>query len=101
MLGAGALIQTLLTKQERAQHPAPGQMVSVGTHRLHLHCQGNGKPLVLLESGLSGWSQDWARVQPELARHTQVCSYDRAGYAWSDEAPRQDRDHGPCGPRPL
>lgn len=87
LLGAGALTQTLLTKQERAQHPAPGQMVSVGTHRLHLHCQGSGQPLVLLESGLSGWSQDWALVQPELARHTQVCSYDRAGYAWSDEAP--------------
>ena len=46
------------------------------------------QPLVLLESGLSGWSQDWARVQPALARHSQVCSYDRAGYAWSDEAPQ-------------
>ncbi len=88
LLGAGALTQSLLTEQERSQHPAPGQMVSVGTHRLHLHCQGSGQPLVLLESGLSGWSQDWAAVQPALARQTQVCSYDRAGYAWSDEAPQ-------------
>ena len=37
LLGAGALTQSLLTEQERSQHPAPGQMVSVGTHRLHLH----------------------------------------------------------------
>ncbi len=88
LLGAGALTQSLLTDHERAQYPAPGQMVSVGTHRLHLRCQGSGEPLVLLESGLSGWSQDWAAVQPALARHTQVCSYDRAGYAWSDEAPQ-------------
>lgn len=88
LLGAGALTQTVLTGQERAQHPAPGKLVSVGTHRLHLNCQGSGQPLVLLESGLSGWSQDWALVQPVLARQTQVCSYDRAGYAWSDEAPQ-------------
>jgi len=88
LLGAGALTQNLLTQHERTQYPAPGQMVSVGSHRLHLHCQGSGQPLVLLESGLSGWSQDWALVQPVLAQHTQVCSYDRAGYAWSDEAPQ-------------
>lgn len=88
LLGTGALTQTLLTHKERSQYPAPGQLVSVGTHRLHIHCQGSGQPFVLLESGLSGWSQDWALVQPTLARQTQVCSYDRAGYAWSDEAPQ-------------
>ncbi len=87
MLGGGTLTQSLLTARERTQYPPPGKMVSVGTHRLHLHCQGSGQPTVVLESGLSGWSQDWALVQPALAQHTQVCSYDRAGYAWSDEAP--------------
>jgi pimeloyl-ACP methyl ester carboxylesterase len=87
LLGAGVLTQSVLTSHERTQHAAPGKMVSVGTHRLHLNCQGSGQPLVLLESGLSGWSQDWALVQPQLARQTTVCSYDRAGYAWSDESP--------------
>ena len=87
LLGAGAVTQSALTSHERTQHEPPGKLVSVGTHRLHLNCQGSGQPLVLLESGLSGWSQDWALVQPQLARHTTVCSYDRAGYAWSDEAP--------------
>lgn len=86
LLGLGALTQSVLTAHERTQHPPPGQLVSVGDHRLHLNCQGSGKPLVLLESGLSGWSQDWALVQPQLAKQTTVCSYDRAGYAWSDEA---------------
>lgn len=88
LLGAGAVTQNLLTHQERTQYPAPGPLINVGTHRLHLQCQGSGHPLVLLESGLSGWSQDWALVQPALARYTRVCSYDRAGYAWSDEAPQ-------------
>lgn len=87
LLGTGALIQSALTSHEHIQYPPPGQMLSVGDHRLHLNCQGSGQPLVVLESGLSGWSQDWALVQPELAKQTTVCSYDRAGYAWSDEAP--------------
>lgn len=87
LLGAGALTQSALTSHERTLHAPPGKLVSVGTHRLHLNCQGSGQPLVLLESGLSGWSQDWALVQPELAKFTTVCSYDRAGYAWSDDAP--------------
>lgn len=87
LLGVGAVTQSLLTGQERGRYAAPGRMVAVGDHRLHLNCQGSGQPLVLLESGLSGWSQDWARVQPDIARRTTVCSYDRAGYAWSDEAP--------------
>lgn len=88
LLGAGAVTQNALTAHERTQYPPPGQLVNVGDHRLHLHCQGSGKPLVLLESGLSGWSQDWALVQAPLAQHTTVCSYDRAGYAWSDESPQ-------------
>ena len=87
LLGAGALTQSALTSHERTLHAPPGKLVSVGTHRLHLNCQGSGQPLVMLESGLSGWSQDWALVQPELAKLTTVCSYDRAGYAWSDDAP--------------
>lgn len=88
LLGVGALTQNALTAHERTQYPPPGQLIDIGDHRLHLHCQGSGKPLVLLESGLSGWSQDWARVQAPLAQHTMVCAYDRAGYAWSDESPQ-------------
>ena len=67
--------------------PAPGRLLSVGTHRLHLHCMGQGTPAMVLESGMSGWSQDWAWVQARLAQGGQVCSYDRAGYGWSDPAP--------------
>lgn len=81
----GALTQHLLEDRATTAYPAPGQLISVGTHRLHLHCQGQGSPLVVMESGLSGWSQDWSRVQPGVARHTTTCTYDRAGYAWSDE----------------
>jgi pimeloyl-ACP methyl ester carboxylesterase len=36
-------------------------------------------------------SSDWAWIQPEIAKHTRVCSYDRAGMGWSDSGP-QPRD---------
>jgi pimeloyl-ACP methyl ester carboxylesterase len=68
--------------------PAPGLMVLVGKHRLHLYCSGQGEPAVVMDAGLGGTSLDWVRVQPELARHTRVCTYDRAGYGWSEPGPR-------------
>ena len=35
-------------------YPAPGQLVDVGGHRLHLQCTGSGSPTVVLEPG-AGW----------------------------------------------
>jgi pimeloyl-ACP methyl ester carboxylesterase len=62
-------------------------MVLVGQHRLHLNCAGQGEPTVVMDAGLGGTSLDWIRVQPELARYTRVCTYDRAGYGWSEPGP--------------
>jgi pimeloyl-ACP methyl ester carboxylesterase len=60
--------------------------VDVGGHRLHVSCRGSGSPVVLLESGIAASSLSWAVVQPEIAKFTRVCAYDRAGLAWSDVA---------------
>ena len=67
--------------------PAPGLMVRVGDHRLHLYCMGRGEPTVILDSGLGGNSLDWVSVQPGVAEYTRVCTYDRAGYGWSELGP--------------
>jgi pimeloyl-ACP methyl ester carboxylesterase len=67
--------------------PAPGTYVWVGDRRLHLFCRGAGSPTVVFDSGLGGSSLDWTLVQPEVASFTRACSYDRAGYAWSDSGP--------------
>lgn len=66
----------------------PGDMVSIGEHRLHLNCNGEGSPIVIFESGLGGSSLDWVKVQPQVAAFTRACSYDRAGYGWSEPGPR-------------
>ncbi len=66
---------------------APGTYIWVGGHRLHLNCSGEGSPTVIFDSGLGGSSLDWVRVQPRVASFTRACSYDRAGYGWSDSGP--------------
>ncbi len=83
----GATYQWIATHRELATTPPPGQLVDVGGHRLHIWCVGSGTPTVVLETGLGGMSADWGFVQPEAARFTRVCSYDRAGLGYSDSGP--------------
>jgi pimeloyl-ACP methyl ester carboxylesterase len=49
---------------------------------------GQGSPTVVTESGATGTSIEWsAWVQPEVAKATQVCAYERAGLGWSEGGP--------------
>jgi pimeloyl-ACP methyl ester carboxylesterase len=66
---------------------APGQLVDVGTHRLHISCAGHGTPTVVFDSALAGSVLSWILVQPEVATFTHTCSYDRAGHGWSEAGP--------------
>jgi hypothetical protein len=67
--------------------PPLGRLVDVGGRRLHLHCSGSAAPTVVIEAGASSFAIDFALVQPEVAKATRVCSYDRAGSGWSDARP--------------
>ena len=64
-----------------------GEMIQIDNHKLHLNCLGSGRPVVVFDSGLGGFSMDWLKVQRELFNETTVCAYDRAGYGWSEEGP--------------
>lgn len=62
-----------------------GKLVDVGGHRLYLNCTGEGSPTVILDAGLGDDSSNsWSDVQPEIAKFTRVCSYDRANTGESD-----------------
>jgi pimeloyl-ACP methyl ester carboxylesterase len=54
---------------------------------MHLYCAGTGSPTVILEGGLGRDWISWQRVQPEVAKTSRVCSYDRAGLGFSDPQP--------------
>jgi pimeloyl-ACP methyl ester carboxylesterase len=87
---AGVVYQTIGAARDRQTLAAPGKLGRVGRHRLHYRCAGSGTPAVILEAGIAASSVSWSRVQPEIGRFTRVCSYDRAGLAWSEytAAPR-------------
>lgn len=65
-----------------------GKLEVGGGLSLHIRCVGEGTPVVVLDSGLGDDASVWADVQPEMARFTRVCAYDRAGTGSSSPAPR-------------
>jgi pimeloyl-ACP methyl ester carboxylesterase len=65
----------------------PGQLVDVGGFRLNLYCMGSGSPAVVFDSGWGDWAPAWSKVQPQIAKWTRACSYDRAGAGFSDPGP--------------
>lgn len=67
--------------------PAPGRLIDIGTHRLHIICAGSGSPAVIFDAALGGSSLSWALVQPAVGRLTRACAYDRAGFSWSEAGP--------------
>src|SRR5512142_814280 len=84
---SGATYERLAARNELAATPPPGHLVDIGGYRLHLWCTGDGAPAVILDAGLGGTSAGWGFVQPDVARFTRVCSYDRAGMGYSDSGP--------------
>lgn len=86
LTAVGALYQWIETQRDLRRFPPLGRWVDVGGVRMHLYEGGSGSPAVVLESGISATSISWALVQPEIAKFTRVCSYDRAGLGWSDSA---------------
>src|SRR5688572_32599013 len=84
---AGAAYEWIASRRDISATPPPGRLIDVGGHRLHIWCTGTGSPAVILETGLGGSAVGWGFVQPEVARFTRVCSYDRAGLGYSDPGP--------------
>lgn len=68
--------------------------VDIGGYSIGVHCEGEGSPTVILESGRGGNSGAWRQVQPSVAEVTRVCSYDRAGLANSEDRPDRYIDGG-------
>ena len=60
--------------------------VRVNGHRLYVRCDGRGLPVVVLEAGLDANSASFSAVQPDVARFTTVCSYDRLNLGQSEHA---------------
>jgi len=83
---AGFVYENISEQRDRRFNPMPGKLVDVGGRKMHIDCTGEGSPTVVLDSGLGDTFLSWHRVQPEIAKFTRVCSYDRAGLGYSESS---------------
>jgi pimeloyl-ACP methyl ester carboxylesterase len=91
LLVALGINQTAALAHAREQYPAPGKIVIVENHHMHINCKGSGSPTVVIDAGNGSFSIEWTPIQEQLIRTTRVCIYDRSGYGWSEPGP-QPRD---------
>jgi pimeloyl-ACP methyl ester carboxylesterase len=84
---AGFTYEKVQESRDRRRYPAPGRFIAVGGRRLHLFSQGDAPgPTVVIEQGIGSPSVVWRSVQASIAKFARVCTYDRAGFLWSDPA---------------
>jgi pimeloyl-ACP methyl ester carboxylesterase len=84
LAAAGFLYENISEARDRRFNPMVGQLLDVGGRKMHIDCTGEGSPAVILDSGLGDSYLSWRKVQPQMAKFTRVCSYDRAGLGYSD-----------------
>ena len=85
---AGFTYEQIGRSQDRKRLPPQvGRSVDIGGRTLNIYCSGVGSPAVIFESGGNDPGYDWVLVQPNVARFTRACWYDRAGVGWSDPPP--------------
>ncbi|HEY4641705.1 MAG TPA: alpha/beta hydrolase [Thermoanaerobaculia bacterium] len=78
-------LTTFLLLLTCAASAAPvGKRVDIGGRTLHIVCMGEGPRTVLMESGAAEGFYEWWLVQSALKGEIRTCSYDRAGFGWSD-----------------
>ncbi len=87
LIASGAVYEFVGRSQDQRRFPRQGQLIDIGGRRLNLNCTGQGKPTVILESGLGVPAIGWKDVQSEVEKFARVCSYDRADTGWSDRGP--------------
>src|SRR5215471_5727433 len=81
---AGFLCENIFEARDRRFNKMEGRLVEVNGHKMHVVCEGEGTPTVILDSGLGDSYVSWRRVQPQIAKFAHVCSYDRAGMGYSE-----------------
>jgi pimeloyl-ACP methyl ester carboxylesterase len=84
---AGIAYEQIGQRRDRKRFPQVGRSVDIGGRTLNIFCSGAGAPPVIFESGGPGPGLEWETFQPEAAKFTQACWYDRAGEGWSDSGP--------------
>lgn len=78
------LLSVCLGINAQTNYKPLGKLIDIGSFKLHFYCLGKGNPTTILAAGSGGWTIHLLELQKELAKTTRVCSYDRAGFGWSE-----------------
>ncbi|WP_347594981.1 alpha/beta hydrolase [Acrocarpospora sp. B8E8] len=84
---ASAAHQILGERQDMRRFPPPGKLVDVDGRRLHVWCEGDHGPTVVVVTSLGSGCLEWVRIQRRLLPHHRVVLYDRGGLDWSEWVP--------------
>jgi len=71
-------------EKDRPYLTAQQRVLVEGKRSLNLYCVGTGRPTVLFDGGGGASTAVWRFVQGEVGKATKACSYDRAGFGFSD-----------------
>ena len=88
---SGWIYQTAMEARDDRRYPPPGQLVEVDGHRMHIYCQGQGSPTIIVEQGVGSQSLGWAPLNARMSKITTVCAYDRPGMGYSDPVDHDTR----------
>lgn len=94
LLTLSVIYQQVSINQDMTNYPAPGELIDVNGHQVHLYCIGEGTPTLIIDTGAADWSLSWITIQEDLATLTRTCIYDRAGLGWSEASnlPRNSQE---------
>ena len=88
-LGGGFTYEQIGEWRDHQLFPQVGQSINIGGRSLNLYCAGQGPETVVMDSGGNTPGYGWVLVERSVSQFTRACWYDRAGYGWSDPAPKQ------------
>ena len=84
---SGIIYERIGRRRDRTRYPQIGRSIDIGGRTLNIFCSGEGDPTVIFDSGGHTAGYSWITIQPEIAKLTRACWYDRAAYGWSDPGP--------------
>jgi pimeloyl-ACP methyl ester carboxylesterase len=82
------LLNFIMINKENGKYQAPGKLIEIDGHRMHIYAEGEGTTTVVMTcgSGTPCAYTDYSAIRPKISELARVCIYERPGYGWSEAA---------------